>query len=369
MLKRIYADNYKSLLNFEFQPAAVNLLVGRNGSGKTSLFEVLGGLQDLLVWDRGASTAFPTETLSRTRGESRQRFELDVEQPNEGTFRYVVDLEHDRDKQVTRIQQEKLEFDGRLLFQSHEAEVQLYQDDFTPMAWPFPYTSERSFIATLEPKHSHRRLAWFRQFMTDIWLLNLDVRNMGATSQRETLFLERDARNFASWYRHVLQEQPDAIGAANESLRSVLPGFRSLKAITSGRAKVLTASFTWPGAPGYDLDFSELSEGQRALVVLYTLLHASAKSASLVCFDEPDNYIELAELQPWLVQLSELSREAASQILIISHNPEVIDYLAADHAWIFSRLEGGPTRLKPLEINREEGLRASEWLRGRYGEE
>jgi recombinational DNA repair ATPase RecF len=96
MLKRIYADNYKSLVNFEFQPAAVNLLVGRNGSGKTSLFEVLGGLQDLLVWDRGASAAFPTETLTRTRSESRQRFELDVQQPQEGTFRYVADIEHDR---------------------------------------------------------------------------------------------------------------------------------------------------------------------------------------------------------------------------------------------------------------------------------
>jgi ATPase subunit of ABC transporter with duplicated ATPase domains len=139
--------------------------------------------------------------------------------------------------------------------------------------------------------------------------------------------------------------------------------------MASGRAKVLTASFTWPGGPGYDLDFSELSEGQRALVVLYTLLHASAKSASLLCFDEPDNYVELAELQPWLVQLSEFSRETANQVLIISHNPEVIDYLAADHAWVFSRPKGGPTRLNPLEVNREEGLRASEWLRGRYGEE
>jgi predicted ATPase len=273
------------------------------------------------------------------------------------------------DKQVARIQQETLDLDGRPLFRSSNAEVQLYQDDSTPAGAPFPNTPERSFIAALEPRHSNRKLAWFRQFLANIWLLNLDVRGMSAASQREALFLERNAKNFASWYRQVLQEQPEAITEANESLRRVLPGFRSLKAMSSGRAKVLTASFSWPGASPYELDFSALSEGQRALAVLYTLLHASAKSASLVCFDEPDNYIELAELQPWLVRLSEISRGAANQILIISHSPEVIDYLAADHAWVFSRPEGGPTRLKPLEINRQEGLRASEWLRGRYDEE
>jgi predicted ATPase len=372
MLKRLYADNYKSLFNFEFQPAAVNLLVGRNGSGKTSLFEVLGGLQDLLVWDKGASAAFSTETLSRTRKDSRQRFELEVQQPNEGTFRYVLELDHEREKQVTKIQQEKLEFEGLLLFESNESEVTLYEGALIPGALKpglfFPYTSERSYIATIEPGNSPR-IAWFRQFLANIWLLNLDVRSMSATSQRETTFLERNANNFASWYRHTLQEQPDAIAVANENLRKVLPGFRTLKAMASGRAKVLTASFNWPGAGGYDLDFTELSEGQRTLIVLYALLHASAKGASLVCFDEPDNFIELAELQPWLVRLSEISREAGNQILIISHNPEVIDYLAADHAWIFSRPEGGPTRLKPLKIDLEEGLRASDWLRGRYGEE
>jgi predicted ATPase len=371
MLKRLYAHNYKSLLNFEFRPGAVNLLVGRNGSGKSSLFEVLGALQDLLVWDRGTQAAFPSDTLTRTRREPLQRFELELELPEvAGTFQYGVELEHDLDSQVARIREEALHLEGRPLFHSKGGEVQLYQDDHTPAGSSFPYTPERSFIAAVEPRAQNSKLVLFRKFVQDIWLLKLDVSHMGSSSPREASFLERNGSNFASWYRHVLQEQPEAASESSEQLREVLPGFRSLKALASGRAKVLTASFSWPGEPGpYELDFSELSDGQRALIVLYTLLHAVVKGASVVCFDEPTNHVELAEIQPWLARLGELSREADNQVLVISHNPAVIDYLAADQAWVFSRSGGGHTRVKQLQVNREEGLRASEWLRCRYDEE
>ena len=117
MLKRIYAHNYKSLLNFEFRPGAVNLLVGRNGSGKSSLFEVLAGLQDLLVRDLGARAAFPPETLTRGGDEPLQRFEFECSPSTvTGTFLYVIELEQETAAQVTRIRSESLLLEGRPLF-------------------------------------------------------------------------------------------------------------------------------------------------------------------------------------------------------------------------------------------------------------
>ena len=109
-----------------------------------------------------------------------------------------------------------------------------------------PYTPERSFIAVLEAGQN-TKLAAFRKFLADMWLVKLDVGNMAASSPREALWLERDASNFASWYRYLLQESPEAVTESITLLRDVLPGFRSLKAMASGRAKVLTASFSWPG--------------------------------------------------------------------------------------------------------------------------
>lgn len=45
MITRLYVDNYRSLVNFELKLGATNLLLGANGSGKTSVFATLAGLQ------------------------------------------------------------------------------------------------------------------------------------------------------------------------------------------------------------------------------------------------------------------------------------------------------------------------------------
>jgi recombinational DNA repair ATPase RecF len=41
MLTRLYIDNFRCFVNFEYRPARRQLIVGRNGSGKSSLLDVL----------------------------------------------------------------------------------------------------------------------------------------------------------------------------------------------------------------------------------------------------------------------------------------------------------------------------------------
>jgi recombinational DNA repair ATPase RecF len=41
MLKRFFVNNFRSLLNVEFRPAGINLLVGPNNAGKTNLCSAL----------------------------------------------------------------------------------------------------------------------------------------------------------------------------------------------------------------------------------------------------------------------------------------------------------------------------------------
>src|SRR5207237_427467 len=72
--------------------------------------------------------------------------------------------------------------------------------------------------------------------------------------------------------------------------------------------------------------FSELSEGQRVLIGLYALLHFALKPGATVCFDEPDNFIALREIQPWLSRVLDLtSDDTGSQVFIVSHHPEVMN--------------------------------------------
>jgi AAA15 family ATPase/GTPase len=40
MIERLYIDHFKTFQNFEWKPGKVALLMGRNGTGKSALFEV-----------------------------------------------------------------------------------------------------------------------------------------------------------------------------------------------------------------------------------------------------------------------------------------------------------------------------------------
>lgn len=46
---------------------------------------------------------------------------------------------------------------------------------------------------------------------------------------------------------------------------------------------------------------SELSDGQRYLLALYMILHFLMAKGHTVFIDEPDNFISLREIQPWLL--------------------------------------------------------------------
>ncbi|HAX75624.1 MAG TPA: ATPase, partial [Cyanobacteria bacterium UBA11372] len=51
MLKRVYIDNFRCLVNFELDVDAINLFLGYNGSGKSTVFEALHKIQAFVSGD------------------------------------------------------------------------------------------------------------------------------------------------------------------------------------------------------------------------------------------------------------------------------------------------------------------------------
>ena len=52
MVTRLYVDNFRCLVNFELKLDETNVLLGANGSGKTSVLDALRRIQNLVA--RGA---------------------------------------------------------------------------------------------------------------------------------------------------------------------------------------------------------------------------------------------------------------------------------------------------------------------------
>jgi predicted ATPase len=181
---------------------------------------------------------------------------------------------------------------------------------------------------------------------------------MESVSQEESPGLDPDGRNFSSWYRYLAQAHPEVTSAALHALRDVIPGIQHLRFETMGESKRLEVSFEHIDRP---LPFSQLSDGQRALIALYSLLHSIPSLGYSLFIDEPDNYVCLREIQPWLLKLEDLCTEQDRQAILISHHPEIINPLARDHGIWLSRPNNGPVRARK-DYPVVDGLTAAETM-------
>ncbi len=378
MITRFYVDNYKCLTNFEYKPKPFELVLGSNGTGKTTVFEALRTVRDFIWGDTKADDLFPASSITRWQQKSTQRFELDVEVEG-AQYEYALELSHSLETGEVHVHKEELKHNQDLLFAFERRWAGEETDEGTisylvgevwirenigveEMTW---VTGNRSVLSQLEKRQTPLSFL-FRESMRDVYLARLNPLQMSSYTNAEVLRPSADLSNFAWWYRHLSQTKQSAIFNLYKSLHEVINGFEELRFDIHGETartlKVLLRAD--PNSTGktkalkYDLE--ELSDGQRALIALYTMLHCTLEPNTTLVIDEPENYVALSELQPWLAELRERVEERGGQVILISHHPEFINALAPQDAVLFKRDEGGPVRIVPFRTEGFEGLTPAE---------
>src|SRR5262249_6722525 len=155
--------------------------------------------------------------------------------------------------------------------------------------------------ARVPARHDNKHLTTFLEFVRKVIVCGLYPANFRAESSSEDAVLQRDARNFAAWYRHLLLERQDLGPRFPNPLEEVIAGLRGIRMEKVGLdTRALMVMFDQHNQK-YELRLDELSDGQRALLALYTLVRLSAGQGYTLMLDEPDNYVALPEIQPWLM--------------------------------------------------------------------
>ncbi|WP_419937232.1 AAA family ATPase [Candidatus Palauibacter sp.] len=348
MIKRIYIDNYKCFVNFELRLHELTLLVGRNGAGKTSVLDALYALRRLLegtsrVTDRDI---FPPSSRTRWQDRAVQVFETDVEL-NGDEFVYRMEVEQDPVERRARINLEALTGNGGPLFRFERGKVQLYRDDHSEGP-EFLADWTESALARVVEMDKNARLTRFLRFMRDTVVCRLNPPAFAAEADDEDQTLARDGTNFVRFYRHLLQERQHLNAEYVQAMKEVLDGLRGFRLERVGaETRALVGVFGEADEP-WEYRFSELSDGQRALIVLYALTFLTVGQGRVLLIDEPFNYVGLREIQPWLITLADACGSAFPQAVLCSHHPEAIDYLGADRGILLYRDGVGPARVEPL---------------------
>jgi predicted ATPase len=362
MITRVYIDNFRCFSNFEFKPDKMNLLIGLNGTGKSSFIELISKLLELVLNGQEVSRLFVADDLTKWDSRVRQKYEIDVNLAG-AKYSYTLSIEHDIDNDVVSLIEERVTCGGKNLFRYESGIVHLHRNDGSE-GTQFAMKDVRSFLSQIEERPETRDLLLFLEYLRGIHIQKLDPTRISSISQEENQALQADGSNFASWYRHISQERMGDLTELFANLKKAIPDFHSLALIEAGkqgRTRELVVKLRSSEGSTYMLDFRALSDGQRILIILFTLLIEFNGGTKTLLLDEPENYVSLPEIQPWLVQLDDALGDDG-QLLLISHHPEVIDFLAPERSFLFERPDAGPVRVKESDFDRGNGLKASEQI-------
>lgn len=355
MLTRLYVDNFRCFVNFEYRPARRQLILGANGSGKSSLIEALLFLHRFAV--RGESLYDEPLLDQRTRwlNQPNMTFELSATLDG-GNYAYRLEVAPAFERPA--VLSETVQLDGRPIFEFTRGEVYLYNDSLERKL-NYQIDWHRSALATVPQGSDIQKLTRFRHWLRGVVCFRLNPFAMAALAEAAEPNPAADLSNAAAWYRH-LQPFPLPNSALLTSLRGALEGFVGLMLWPAARADVLGAEFRDAGGRVLSFRFNELSEGQRCLICLYLILHFVLAQGNTVIIDEPDNFISLREIQPWLMAVTDAVEQSNGQILLISHHPELINQWAPDCGVQFVREGIGPVRAERFHGEPDSALSPAE---------
>jgi predicted ATPase len=358
MLTRIYIDNFRCFVNFEYKPQKKQLLLGANGSGKSSLLDAVGYLKQFV---KGDENPFTQSTRTRWQDRPLQVFEIEA-LLNRQKYEYRTEIRFAPETRQMSVSQERLKVSGKTVFELAKGEIRFFPNNSgRATAVPLETTKSALHLSQLSNSHVLRFVEW----MASVNCFRIDEypTAMDESADQEEREPDGDLQNLAGWYRYLVQAHPDRNVRFINSIKETLSGFQTLRfSSDEDGTRRLRADFTGPRKAKVNYAISELSDGQRCLIALYMILHFLIAKGHTVLIDEPDNFIALREIQPWLLAAEEAVGDHGGQLILISHHPELLNQWASEHGLRFFREENGHVRTEKFKADPNGNLQPSELI-------
>lgn len=368
MITRFHANNFRCLVNFEAKFDSFAVLCGHNGAGKSSVFDALELLRNLGTGDGalGGTSDRDVRRLEFTNWQKEkdgkplsdiQEFQLGLNVDGHD-LEYVLHIEQKADFEKPRIVKEEASCDDNVLFTRDLDGVAFEKADGSQASFPLDW--RQAALAVIQPRSTNLAKAELLQNeLARLLIVRPSPRSMLPDSRAEAKYPNLSMTDIISWYRSLSQDQ-QWTNALSDSLKEIWPDFLSFKLVDAGLdIKALQLRFEKKGKESSLLFFDQLSDGERALVGLYMIRAAMQVGAiRTALIDEPDNFVGLPELQPWVLGMRELL-DNEHQLILISHHPEILSSSGEKNGYYLWRdNHTSPTRIGPLQV--PEGLTAGE---------
>lgn len=343
------------------------VVIGKNGVGKSSLFDAFGFIADCLATD--VETACDMKQRGgfdrlRSNGVSDPiRFEVYYrEAPNERPITYELGISLDTSgrpfvefeilKQRRKEQKYGRPFPFLRLYRGkgsvwagEEAVEQENEEDNTQM--PVELTDLRQLgIATLGTLKEHPRIKRFRDFLKGWYLSYFDPaapRSLPTAGPQRHLNARGD--NIGNVVQFMEREHKDRFKNILSRIAEKIPGINKIDTVITADKRVLLRFND--GAFADPFFAQQMSDGTLKIFA-YLLLLEDPDPPPFVCIEEPENglYHKLLEALAQEFRSNATGKKNAPQIFVTTHQPYFVDALSPEEVWILEKGEDGFSQIR-----------------------
>lgn len=411
MIEGIRIRNYRALKDIKLgklwneQKAdpltPLTVVIGKNGVGKSSLFDAFGFLADCLKF--GVEEAFERNHRGgyehvHTKGSTGGIF-FEIyfrEAAGERPITYELEINLDEHKRpyvaMERLRQRrKGQKSGRpfsfLLLNNgagivwkgdslgmrisdrkslDSEELRKYYDSLTEESkdkeWVELEDKAQLGIATLGSLKQHPRISLFRKFI-ESWYLSYftpdSARSLPMAGAQKKLSVHGD--NLGNVVQYMERQHADSFRHVLKEIAKKIPGLKTIDTEVTPDRRLLLRFYT----EGFEEPFyaQQMSDGTLK-VFTYLLLMANPDPSPFVCIEEPENglYHKLLETLAKEFRESATNKKNPSQVFITTHQPYFVNNLKPNEVWIVEKSSDGYSRIRRASDDRlvrhmvEEGI-------------
>jgi predicted ATPase len=352
-IQRIKVKNFKALQNVDLKDIPnLCVLVGANGSGKTTFFDIFGFLKDALRTN--ITEAFEARHGFEnviTKGKENENIEFDL------TF-------HDR------LEEKDIEIKYYLKIGKHEDKLAIINErleaiiekDSIENNIPFEVIGVNDCFDIISKANHAQNINIGKKINSNVSIINVFGENKdfnvttkvkeyienwhfcdvdidainGRNPSNKDNYLSRSADNIAIIARKMQKNHPDSFSKVLKQMRKLIPGIENIEALATEYGEVLLkfndGAFKNPFLGRY------VSDGTMKMFAYLILLHDPSPHP-LLCIEEPEN-----QLYPHL--LSELVSEfdeycsRGGQVIISTHSPDLLNNIELENLLLLKKEKG-----------------------------
>ncbi len=349
MLQEFRVDNYKSFINVTFRPQDMNLLIGLNNSGKTTLCQAMrfvaatasisldqcadnlaGGRVGITnhFFDKPTTDFFIRATIPHQDEKLTFEYELTILPPKN----YGVGA-------TLTVEKEKLtvtggKFENTILLENTQDKVRLlHENDYLK--------GDTNYIETTAPRdvtmlnrlyelETNTRANRFKRYLNIVWYYDFSIASLkGSSHKPNEFFLNIDGSNLSSVIYRLKTSNERDYRKLLKYIQIIEP---KIDVINFQVASENNVFMYFEDAEGHSLPAWNASNGTlRFLAMIYALfvqpqllnITPIADMTPLLMIEEPENGIYVGFLKD-LLEISKLSPKRP-QVIFTSHSPYFID--------------------------------------------